>query len=565
VIRGRLADAVRTAVQAVAADPIALGLQAEPFDASAVAVELERPARKEHGDWSTNVALQLAKPAGAKPRDLAAALVTALGTPPGVEAIEIAGAGFINFKLSLASLTETIREVEHAGEGWGRVIPAKPERIQVEFVSANPTGPLHVGHGRWAAIGDALASVLEAAGHQVKREFYVNDFGRQMNLFGESVRARYLAELGREASFPEDGYHGTYVVDLAKEIVAEVGDKYADADADAFRKIGEERMLAHQRDVLERFGVRFDVWFSETSLHASGAVAAGIERLKARGHTYEQAGALWLRSTDFGDDKDRVIVRADGTPTYLAPDVAYYLDKRSRGFDRLIYLVGADHHGYTARVHAMIRALGDEPAETEFIVGQFVNLHRGGEPVRMSKRTGELITFEELIDEVGVDAARYTFLRHSSDTPIEFDMELVVRQSQDNPVFYVQYAHARISSILRYAQEQGIAVEPVGEVQLDLLAHPSELDLIRKISELPEIVEAATRLRSPHPLARYAEDLAGLFHAFYRDCRVVTEDAALTQARLHLATAARVALANVLRLLGVSAPEKMERTPDDQE
>lgn len=563
MIRERLAAAVRAAVDTVAADPKSLGLPVEPFDASAAAIEMERPQRTEHGDWATNVALQLAKPARAKPRDLATAVVAALGSPPGVEAIEIAGPGFINFKLSLAAITDTVREVEEAGPDWGRLTVAKPERIQVEFVSANPTGPLHVGHGRWAALGDALASVLAAAGHEVEREFYINDFGRQMDLFGSSLRARYLQQLGREADVPEGGYQGVYVTDLATELVGREGEAYLDAEVSVFRAIGEERMLAHQRDILERFGVHFDVWFSETSLHASGRVLMAIERLKDAGHVFEEDGALWLRTTEFGDDKDRVIVRADGTTTYFAPDVAYYLDKRSRGFDRLIYIIGADHHGYTARMRAMIRALGEDPAATELIVGQLVKLYRGGEPVRMSKRTGELITFEELIDEVGVDAARYTFLRHSADTPIEFDLEAVVRQSQDNPVFYVQYAHARIASILRYAEEQGSLMAP--EADLSPLTHASELTLIRKIAELPETVEAAARLRSPHPLPRYAEDLAGIFHAFYRDCRVVTEDAALTQARLHLVTAARIALANVLRLLGVSAPEKMERTPEDEE
>jgi arginyl-tRNA synthetase len=418
-----------------------------------------------------------------------------------------------------------------------------------------------LGHGRWAAIGDALASVLSAAGHTVERESYVNDYGRQMDLFAASIAARYLELYGTPAVIPEDGYHGVYVTDLAEEIKAEYGDQFVSVSDDQrvkeFREIGRERMIAHQRDVLERLGVRFDVWFSETSLHDSEAVAAAIAALKAAGHAYEEDGAVWVRTTDFGDDKDRVIVRADGTPTYLAPDVAYYLDKKRRGFDRIIYLWGADHHGYIGRMRGAIQALGDDPAGTEFMIGQMVNLLRGGEPVRMSKRTGEFVTFDELIDEVGADAARYHFIRFSPEQHMDFDIDLVVRQSQDNPVFYVQYAHARIASILRFAEEQGIAVKPAGTVELESLQAESELDLLRKIAELPEVIEISSRLRSPMRVPRYAEELAAAFHAFYRDCRVVTEDEDLTQARLHLATAAKITLANALALIGVSAPEKM--------
>ncbi|MGH2727607.1 MAG: arginine--tRNA ligase, partial [Actinomycetota bacterium] len=412
-----------------------------------------------------------------------------------------------------------------------------------------------------AAIGDSLANVLAAAGHAVEREFYVNDHGRQIELFGRSVAARYLQAHGRDADIPEGGYMGTYVVGLAEEIAGEVGDRYVDVPDEErvafFAAEGKRRMMAHQREVLERFGVIFDVWFLESTLHDEGAVARVIEVLRELGHVYDADGAVWLRTTDFGDDKDRVLMKSDGDLTYMAPDTAYFMDKVRRGFTRLIYLWGADHHGYVNRMQAAIRALGEDPEHAEFIIGQLVSLTRGGVPVRMSKRTGELITFDELLDEVGRDAARYLLVRQGPDTPLDFDMEQAVARSQDNPVFYVQYAHARIASIVRHAAEQGVALQPIDSVALDELQHESEQELLRKLAELPEVIEVAAALRAPHRLTRYAEDLAADFHAFYRDCRVVSEDAALTQARLHLCRAAQITLANALRLLGVSAPEKM--------
>jgi arginyl-tRNA synthetase len=560
VIRDRLAEAVSRAIDALAADVPAL-------HGHGVEISFERPARKEHGDWSCSIALQLARVARASPLQVAEGIRRHLQPPPEVERVEIAGAGFINFFLKRSWLTDVVREVEEAGTAWGRISDPEPERIQVEFVSANPTGPLHVGHGRWAALGDALAAVLGAVGHDVEREFYVNDYGRQMDLFGASIAARYLQRFGREAHIPDGGYQGSYVTGIAEAIAAEHGDRFLGLPSsernETLRDVGRDRMIAHQREVLERFGVRFDVWFHERSLHEQGAVGEGLERLAKAGLSYEKDGAVWARTTDFGDDKDRVVVRADGTTTYFAADLAYYLDKKARRLDRIIYLWGADHHGHAPRMRAAIEALGDDPERVEFIIGQLVNLTRAGEPVRMSKRTGELVTFEELLDEVGVDPARYTFLRQSADTSMDFDMELVVRQSQENPVYYVQYAHARIASIVRFASERGVALDPVAEVDLTLLEHSSELDLLRKIHELPEVVEVAARLRAPHRLTRYAEDLAALFHAFYRDCRVVTDDAALTQARLHLALATKITLANVLALLGVSAPEKMERSDEE--
>ena len=526
--------------------------------------QMERPARKEHGDWSTSIALEVAKQAKMKPRDVADAIVKALGADPAehIAGVEVAGPGFINIRLSHHWLTGLVRDVEQAGEGWGRSSATAPEKIQVEFVSANPTGPMHLGHGRWAAVGDTLARLLEASGNTVEREFYVNDFGVQMLKFGQSVAARYLELLGQKTEIPEGGYQGRYIIDIAKEILLEVGDKYLnvpDEERAAFMRVeGQRRMLLNQRLTLQRFGVEFDVWFSERSLHEEGAVERVVELLKQLGHVYEKDGALWLRTTDFGDDKDRVIVRStDGMPAYLAADLAYFMDKLRRGFERLVYLVGADHHGWKREMQAAIRALGEDPEHCEFLVGQFVHLMRGGESVKMSKRTGEAVTFDELLDEVGVDAARYHFLRVSVDQSLNFDLEEVVRQSQENPVYYVQYAHARISSILKHAREQGVTIGPLENVALEELQHESELDLLRKLGELPEAVEVAARRREPHRMTRYAEELASLFHSFYRDCRVVTDDEALTQARLHLVTAAQIGLRNTLGLLGVSAPESM--------
>ncbi|MHB8512393.1 MAG: arginine--tRNA ligase [Actinomycetota bacterium] len=555
MIRDRLTEAIRSALVSITDAPIPN-------------IDLERPARREHGDWSTNIALVMSKAVGQKPRDLAQSIIDHLEQIPELTKVEIAGPGFINFSLHGGWLTSTVRDVIEAGADWGRFVEPKPLKINVEFVSANPTGPLHIGHARWAAVGDGLASVLEAAGHSIVRESYINDFGRQMDLFGESIAARYLKLFGVEKEIPQDGYHGNYVIEIAQSIKDKDGDRWVPADEseriEAFRELGMQAMLDDQRTQLQRFGVRFDVWFSEATLHESGAVETGLARLTKGGHTFVEDGALWVRTTDFFDDKDRVAKRADGTTTYMAADVAYYLDKKARGFDRLIYLIGADHHGYVQRMNSIIAAIGDKPEETEFLIGQLVNLTRSGEPVRMSKRTGEFVTFEELIDEVGVDAARYTFLRQSSDTSMEFDIDLVINQSQENPVFYVQYAHARICSILRVAQERGVTMKDIEDVELEALHEEAELDLIRKIGELPEIVEVSSRLRAPHRIPRYAEELAAQFHAFYRDCRVVSDDEALTQARLQLCVAARTTLANALRLLGVSAPEKMERIGEGQ-
>ncbi|TML82073.1 MAG: arginine--tRNA ligase [Actinobacteria bacterium] len=557
MIQTQLASLVRSAMERAQSSGDLPAFPIPPF-------QMERPARKEHGDWSTSIALEVAKQAKMKPRDVADAIVKALGADPAehIAGVEVAGPGFINIRLSHHWLTGLVRDVEQAGEAWGRSSATAPEKIQVEFVSANPTGPMHLGHGRWAAVGDTLARLLEASGNTVEREFYVNDFGVQMLKFGQSVAARYLELLGQKVEIPEGGYQGRYVIDIAKEILLEVGDKYRNVPDDervAFMRVeGQRRMLLNQRLTLQRFGVEFDVWFSERSLHDEGAVERVVELLKQLGHLYEKDGALWLRTTDFGDDKDRVIVRStDRMAAYLAADLAYFMDKLRRGFERLIYLVGADHHGWKREMQAAIRALGEDPEHCEFLIGQFVHLTRGGESVKMSKRTGEAVTFDELLDEVGVDAARYHFLRVSMDQSLNFDLEEVVRQSQENPVYYVQYAHARISSIVKHAREQGVTIAPLENVALEELQHESELDLLRKLGELPEAVEVGARRREPHRMTRYAEELASLFHSFYRDCRVVTDDEALTQARLHLVTAAQIGLRNTLGLLGVSAPESM--------
>jgi len=555
VIQLKLAAMLRGAIASAQSSDALPPFDIPPF-------ELERPARKEHGDWSSGIALAVAKAAERKPREVAEAIVSALGQPENIAKIEIAGPGFINFTLSHAWLTGVVSEVEEAGAMWGHSQAQESEKIQVEFVSANPTGPMHLGHGRWAAIGDTLARLLEATGQIVEREFYVNDAGMQMVKFAESIYARYRELLGLPWEIPEGGYKGAYVKDVAAEIYVEVGDRYAEASEEErvsfFRIEGQRRMLLHQRQTLERFGVNFDVWFSERSLHDAGSVQKVIDLLTELGHTYEQDGAIWLRTTDFGDDKDRVIVRStDGLPAYIAADAAYFLDKLRRGYHRLIYMVGADHHGWVREISAAIRALGEDPEHCEFLIGQFVQLMRGGELVSMSKRQGEGVTFDQLIDDVGVDAARYHFLRTGMDQTIVFDLEQVVAQTQENPVYYVQYAHARICSIIRHAEEQGVPMQQRENVVLEELQHESELDLLRKIAELPEQIQVAANLRAPQRLPRYAEELASLFHSFYRECRVVSDDPVLTQARLHLVNAARITLANTLALVGVSAPERM--------
>jgi arginyl-tRNA synthetase len=508
----------------------------------------ERPRHREHGDWATNVALTLAKPAGRPPRDIAQAIVDHLEAASEVERVEIAGPGFINFHLSHDVLQAIVRQAVEEGPAWGRSAPAdgSVQRANVEFVSANPTGPLHAGHGRQAALGDAIASLLEATGWEVTREYYFNDAGGQMGRFADSVLAALRGE-----DPPEEGYHGAYIGELADEL-RDAGVPEGDAPEAAY-----QRMLLRIKDTLDQLGVVFDVYFGERTLHQTGAIADLVKRLTDAGRAYSHEGAVWLRTTEFGDDKDRVLIRSDGTPTYFAADCAYLANKVERGFDRAIYVWGSDHHGYVGRVKAIAAAEGLADDYVEIVLHQFVNLFRAGEIVRMSKRTGELVTLAELIDEVGADAARYTFLRFSNDVTIDFDIAEVVRQDRENPVYYVQYSHARIAGIMRTATDRGVVPGLVGDARLALLTHDSEIELIRRIGVYPETVAYAAQERVPHKVAHYIEDLAEGFHKFYTDCQVVGDDAELTRARYWLCVAARQTVVNALGLLGVSAPDSM--------
>jgi arginyl-tRNA synthetase len=539
-----------------------LGL-APPFPAA----ELERPRRKDFGDFSTNLAMVVASRTGAKPREVAEAIVAALPADPSLERAEIAGPGFINLWTTDAWLHDALRRIVREGERFGAGEPTG-ERVQVEFVSANPTGPLTIGHARNAAIGDALARLLAFVGHEVEREYYFNDAGGQMDRFGASVEARYLELLGRDATLPEDGYHGAYVTDLAREILEREGPGVADLpEAERFlrlRAAGAGLAMAQIRATLERFGVAFDSYFQEATLAERGEIGQAIERLRGTGHVFDAEGATWFRSTAFGDDKDRVVVRSDGTHTYFGADVAYVLDKFARGFDHLVYVWGADHHGDVVRVRGVAEALGFDPERVEIVLYQFVSFLRGGEPLKMSKRAGTFVSLDELIDEVGTDAARFHLLLFSNDRPMNFDIEEVARQSLDNPVYYVQYGHARIASILRKAAEEGVGRVPVEEADLTLLTSEPELDLLRALADVPVLIRTAAEQRAPHKLTHAAQDLAATFHRFYTACRVVSEDAALTQARLWLVGGAKQVLSTLLGLLGVSAPEAMERLDTDE-
>ena len=531
-------------------DPAAIGTPA-----------LERPRLAEHGDWASNVALVLAKAAKAPPRKVAEAMVARLELPDWVESVAVAGPGFVNVRLAQRWFGGLARRVLREGDAFGRSDFGGGEKVQVEFISANPTGPLHVGNARWAAFGDALASLLDATGYQVEREYYCNDTGAQVELLGASVEAAYLALLGRPATPPPDGYKGSYIGELAKELELERHDELADLDpAERRQRVADwayHKVLGWIQRTLERFGVQFDVWFSERSLHESGAIEETIAELREHGVVSERDGATWLLTSQFGDDKDRPLIRSNGVPTYFAADAAYFRDKRRRGFARIIYVWGADHHGYVGRMRATIRAFGEGDDVAEFLIGQMVNLVRGGEPVKMSKRAGDYVTFDDLVDEVGKDAARYTMLRFSIDAPIDFDLEAVARQSMDNPVYYVQYAHARIASVLRTGREQGFEPKPVEQADLGLLTHPTEGALLRQLAGFEELVVVATVQRAPHRLTRYAEDLAASFHRFYGECRVLSDDPELSSARWWLCVATRQILANTLALAGVEAPERM--------
>jgi arginyl-tRNA synthetase len=523
-------------------------------------VVVERPKNPEHGDYATNVALRLAKPAGRTPREVAELLAAELRAQSAVERVDVAGPGFLNITLAQGALGLIAVQAVTAGPDYGHTDVLAGQRLNLEFVSANPTGPVHIGGSRWAAVGDAVGRLLQSSGATVTREYYINDAGAQIDRFARSLHA---AAQGRPV--PEDGYGGTYIADIASQVIALEPDVLGRDEAEqerVFRERGVALMLDEIRRSMEDFGVDFDVWFSEQSLYDSGAVEKAIARLREQGHVYEKDGAVWLRTTDFGDDKDRVLVKADGETTYFASDCAYYLDKRSRGFDRVVIMLGADHSGYVGRYKALVAATGDEPAEhLEILIGQLVNLLQGGEPVRMSKRAGTIVLLSDLVDAVGIDAARYALARASVDQQIDIDIDLWTRKTNDNPVFYVQYAHARISSVLRNAADLGLALGPADDVDAAQLGHDRENDLLRAIGEFPRVLSSAAELRAPHRVARYLEELAGTYHRFYDVCRVLPrgdeEATPLTTARLWLCAATATVLRNGLGVLGVSAPERM--------
>lgn len=538
---------------------------------------LERPREEGHGDWACTVAMRLAKAAHMNPRAIAQAIVDHLPENSLVESCEIAGPGFINLTLTNASFQAVVAEAREKGADFGKSQLAEPCKVDLEYVSANPTGPMHVGHGRWAALGDATARVMRHAGYSVDEEFYINDQGNQMNVFGNSIVVRYQQMLGQDVEMPEACYGGAYIKDIAQAIIDEDGSKWLDADEQErlidFRERGYAMMLDTVKSTLSTFGNHFDTWFSERSLfvpdgNGTTKQQRAFDVMNEKGLLYESDGATFFRSTDFGDDKDRVLVKANGDLTYFMSDVAYHYDKMQRGYDHLIDIWGADHHGYIQRCKAMMTAWG-YPDALEVVLGQLVNLLRDGEPVRMSKRTGEMVTFQELIDEVGVDATRYLMLSKSADQAIDFDIEVAKKQDSSNPVYYVQYAHARICSILRKAGEaRGMDVESAGiedivaelgldGVDLSPLAHESELALMRKMADFSDLVAGAARDRAPFRLTHYAQELASLFHSFYGNCHVLGVEEDVEKARLALVDAARIVLALSLDLLGVSAPERM--------
>ena len=517
---------------------------------------VERPRSPEHGDYASTIAMQLAKKAGVKnSRELAQAIADALAKHDGVASTEVAGPGFINIRLDAAATGSLAALIVNAGQEYGRTDTLKGQKINLEFVSANPTGPVHSGAVRWAAVGDALARLLRATGAEVTTEYYFNDAGSQIDRF-----ARSLLASARGEPVPEDGYAGSYIADIAKIITDKHPDAAQQGDKELFRVEGVNLMFDEIKSSLAGFGVTFDVYFNEKDLHERGELDAALERLQQQGHTFDADGAIWLRTTDFGDDKDRVLRKTDGDWTYFTADCAYYLDKRERGFDRVVIMLGADHHGYVGRLRAMSACFGDDPDRNlEILIGQLVNLIRDGQPVRMSKRAGVTVTLEDMVDAIGVDASRYALARYSADSPIDLDLDLWTRASNDNPVFYVQYAHARICSILRNAASLGVARGD--DLDPGLLSHEREADLLKALGDFPSVVAAAAELREPHRVARYLEDLAGVYHKFNDSCRVLPladePPTDLNRARLWLVEASRIVLANGLGLLGVSAPERM--------
>ncbi len=523
------------------------------------AITLDRPKNRDHGDYATGIALALSKPSGKPPREIAELIKAGLANRPEITKVDIAGPGFINITLAKASQGGVIAKILSDGKkfGHGKVLDGKS--INLEFISANPTGPLHLGHTRWAAVGDALGRVLSAAGAKVTREFYINDRGVQMDLFGASLRTSAQGE-----PRPEDGYHGAYIDDLSKEIVAAHPEilKLAEPElTHAFRDYGYQLQLDQQQSVLNAFGTKFDVWFSEKSLYEGNFFAHCQEVLKAKGHVFDLDGATWLRTTDFGDDKDRVMVKSDGSLAYFASDSAYYISKRERGFDICIYMLGADHHGYVGRLKALAACNGDDPEyNIDVMIGQMVKIMEGGEEVKLSKRAGTIITLEELVEKVGVDAARYTLIRYPVETPMVMDVDILRSRTNENPVYYVQYAHARICGVLRNAAELGIKYGS-DQIHPELLVHERERELIGQLGEFPRVVAGAAELREPHRVSRYVEELAGVYHRFYADCRVLPlgdeTPSELHASRATLCSVTAQVISNGLELLGVSAPEKM--------
>ncbi len=525
---------------------------------------LDRPKNRDHGDYATSIALTLAKAANLQPRVIAEVIIKTLNennllVPAGISKVEIAGPGFINITLESASQGSVVIEILTAGKKYGQGQSLSGKKINLEFVSANPTGPIHLGHTRWAAVGDSLGRVLSAAGAQVSREFYINDRGNQMDLFGQSLRA---AALGIDR--PENGYHGEYIADLANAITKK-NPEFTKLDEEsgmvAFREAGYKLQLDLQREVLENFGTHFDTWFSERSLYENNFFNHTLDKLKSNGHVYEEEGAVWLRTTDFGDDKDRVMIKSDGSFAYFASDSAYYISKRERGFNLCIYMLGADHHGYVGRIKAIAACAGDDPEKNiEALIGQMVKIIEGGQELKLSKRAGTIITLEELVEKVGIDAARYTLIRYPTDTPMVMDVDLLKKNTNDNPVYYVQYAHARICAVLRNAKDLGIDYG-LKFYSPELLVHERERELIGLLAEYPRIVAAAAFARQPHRVARYIEDLAAQYHRFYNDCRVLPlgeeKPTKLNSARACLSMATAQVISNGLDLLGVKAPERM--------
>ena len=525
---------------------------------------LDRPKNRDHGDYATSIALTLAKAANLQPRVIAEVIIKTLNennllVPAGISKVEIAGPGFINITLESASQGSVVIEILTAGKKYGQGQSLSGKKINLEFVSANPTGPIHLGHTRWAAVGDSLGRVLSAAGAQVSREFYINDRGNQMDLFGQSLRA---AALGIDR--PENGYHGEYIADLANAITKK-NPEFTKLDEEsgmvAFREAGYKLQLDLQREVLENFGTHFDTWFSERSLYENNFFNHTLDKLKSNGHVYEEEGAVWLRTTDFGDDKDRVMIKSDGSFAYFASDSAYYISKRERGFNLCIYMLGADHHGYVGRIKAIAACAGDDPEkDIEALIGQMVKIIEGGQELKLSKRAGTIITLEELVEKVGIDAARYTLIRYPTDTPMVMDVDLLKKNTNDNPVYYVQYAHARICAVLRNAKDLGIDYG-LKFYAPELLVHERERELIGLLAEYPRIVAAAAFARQPHRVARYIEDLAAQYHRFYNDCRVLPlgeeKPTKLNSARACLSMATAQVISNGLDLLGVNAPERM--------